>query len=118
MKTSSNEQAKNWQFSKPKYICILKMQNSKVGHREWKIKQIQDHLKNLGMFVSVCVCVCVCVCLFWFFRTEIKCNASVQVSDRILWKLFCMKDLYLRVKEIHKKKSSSWQLSVNQKIIN
>ena len=38
VKISSNEQAKNRQFTNPKYICILKIQNSKVGHGEWKIK--------------------------------------------------------------------------------
>ena len=32
-----------------------------------------------------------------------KCNARVQVSDCMLWKYFCIKDLRLRVKDIHRK---------------
>ena len=60
----------------------------------------------IGVCVCVCVCVCVYVCLFPFTLTieqNNKCNARVQVSDSVLRKYFCIKNLYLRVKENHRK---------------
>ena len=66
------------------------------------------HIFNAKFLVSlfvclecVCVCVCVCVCLFpimvkaspdWT-KTSDKCNARDQVSDGMLRKYFCVKNL-------------------------
>ena len=61
---------------------------------------------------SLSVCVCVCVCLFvyihWLERLLLteqnnKCKARVEVSDDILSKDFCIKDLCLFIKDNHRR---------------
>ena len=73
-------------------------------------KEIKQKQTGKEMCVCVraraCVQVCVYVCLFPFTLTieqNNKCNARIQVSDGVLWKYFCIKELYLRVKENHRK---------------
>ena len=57
----------------------------------------------------MCVGVCVCMWVFISFHCKAlteqnnKCNVRVQVSDGMLWKYFCIKDLFRRVKDIHRK---------------
>ena len=56
VKTNANEQKKYWQFSNPKYICILNFKNIKlkVGHGNGK-------LNKFSITKRTCVCMCVCV---------------------------------------------------------
>ena len=59
------------------------------------------------VYVYICVCVCVCISFqrksFSWMNKTIKFNARDQVSDGMLQKYICIKYLYLRVKENHKK---------------
>ena len=70
-----------------------------------------EKLRNLCLCVCVCMCVCVCVCVCVFnsfcrkdlAKQRLEWSARIQVSDGVMMRYFCIKDLHLRVIDIHKK---------------
>ena len=75
-----------------------------IGYdRRWNIRK--SSLLNIHQFAA-CLWVYLCFSFFkrksfsWQSKT-IKCNTRVWVSDGMLRKFFCIKDLCLRVKETH-----------------
>ena len=87
----------------PKIRCLHIFALSPEKCERWRWFFLADKCKVF--IVTFCVsgvCVCVCVCLFPFMvkaspdwtKTSDKCNARDQVSDGMLRKYFCVKNLY------------------------